>query len=74
MKIIIDIPIDAHYHATKRNTSNNDIEIILEAVRKGKPLPYDGYIEDLENFLDGYYKSETDKYVDVRDIAEGDKS
>lgn len=26
------------------------------------------YIEDLENMVDSYYKSEFDKYVDVRDI------
>lgn len=38
MEIVIDIPIDAHYHVKKGNISKIDIDIILEAIRKGKPL------------------------------------
>ncbi len=38
MKIIIDLPIDAYYHTQKKNTSKIDIDIILEAIRKGVPL------------------------------------
>lgn len=38
MQIVIDIPIDAHYHTKKRNVSESDIKIILEAISKGIPL------------------------------------
>lgn len=39
MKIITDIPIDAHYHTITKNVSKTDIDIILEAIRKSTPIP-----------------------------------
>lgn len=38
MRMVIDIPIDTHYHIKKRNVSESDIKIILEAISKGAPL------------------------------------
>lgn len=38
MQIVIDIPIDTHYHTKKRNVSESDIKIILEAISKSIPL------------------------------------
>ena len=39
MQTVIDVPIDTHYHIKKRNVSESDIKIILEAISKGTPFP-----------------------------------
>lgn len=55
MQIVIDIPIDTHYHTKKRNVSESDIKIILEAISKGVSLPKGhGDLVD-KNTLEGHY-------------------
>lgn len=62
MKIIIDLPIDTHYHVKKKNTSKIDIDIILEAIRKGTPVCYGHWI-NLNINNDGHCDDWGDPYV-----------